>query len=56
MKKIIIICLAFSACKAFERKTDMKHENLHPKIIIEKIKGHKDHLKQYQFTIDTIHN
>ena len=51
MKKLLIIFVLCSGC-FLQRKTDIKHENLHPKIVLEKIKGHKEHLKQYQFTID----
>lgn len=35
------------------KKTDMKNENLHPKILWHKIKGDTLELKNYQFTIDT---
>lgn len=53
MKKYaFIFCLGFASCEAV-KKTDMKNENIHPKIVWAKIKGDTLKLKNYQFTIDT---
>lgn len=57
MRKIIIpawiVSMLFVACDLL-KKTDVKNENLQPKILIAKLKGDTMSLKNYQFTIDTL--
>lgn len=48
---VLFFAMVLFSCEAV-KKTDMKNENIHPKIVWAKLKGDTTKLKNYQFLID----